>query len=161
LPHRRQGRDPRNLAQGQSAGPCRRSAGRGQGALSLVNSTDLGAKPEAPGGTAMQPRLNPYRAAPQAMKALAAIHDYLDTSGLERSLIELVKIRTSQINGCAYCIHTHTRQARERGETEERIYLLDAWRDSPLYTPRERAALAWAEAVTLVAETHVPDAVFE
>ncbi len=109
----------------------------------------------------MQQRLNPYRAAPDAMKSLAAIQDYLETSGIERPLIELVKIRASQINGCAYCIHLHTRQARARGERGERLYLLAAWRDSPLYSERERAALAWAEAVTLVAQTHVPDAVFE
>ena len=72
-----------------------------------------------------------------------------------------MKTRAPQINGCAYCIHIHTREARGRGESEERLYLLNAWRDSPLYTERERAALAWTEAVTLVAETHVPDSVFE
>ena len=75
--------------------------------------------------------------------------------------MDLVRTRASQINGCAYCIHMHTRDARARGETEERLYLLDAWRESPLYTERERAALAWTEAVTLVAQTHVPDAVYE
>ena len=82
-------------------------------------------------------------------------------SGLEPALINLVKTRASQINGCAYCIHMHTREARGRGESEERLYLLDAWRESPLYTERERAALAWTEAVTLVAKTHVPDAVYD
>jgi AhpD family alkylhydroperoxidase len=86
---------------------------------------------------------------------------YVQSSGLEASLIELVKTRASQINGCAYCIHMHTRDARARGESEERLYLLDAWRESPLYTERERAALAWTEAVTLVSQTHVPDAVYE
>ena len=72
-----------------------------------------------------------------------------------------MKTRASQINGCAYCLHMHTRDARARGESEERLYLLDAWRESPLYTERERAALAWTEAVTLVSETHVPDDVYE
>jgi AhpD family alkylhydroperoxidase len=106
-------------------------------------------------------RLNPYHAAPEAMQALAAIETYIQASGLEQSLIDLVKTRASQINGCAYCIYTHTRDARARGETEERLYLLDAWRDSPLYSERERAALAWTEALTLIAETHAPDAVYD
>lgn len=109
----------------------------------------------------MKARLNPYHAAPEAMHALGAVETYIQSSGLERSLIDLVKIRASQINGCAFCIHMHTRDARARGATEERIYLLDAWRDSPLYTDRERAALAWTEAVTLIAETHAPDAVYD
>jgi AhpD family alkylhydroperoxidase len=95
------------------------------------------------------------------MKTIAAMEAYVQSSGLEASLIELVKTRASQINGCAYCIHMHTRDARARGESEERLYLLDAWRESPLYTERERAALAWTEAVTLVSQTHVPDAVYE
>lgn len=109
----------------------------------------------------MKARLNPNRAAPEAMKALAAVQDHIQQSGLEPSLIDLVRTRASQINGCAYCIHLHTRDARARGESEERLYLLNAWRDSPLYTERERAALAWTEAVTLVAETHVPDQAFD
>ena len=109
----------------------------------------------------MKARLNAYQAAPNAMKALMTLENYVQSSGLEPSLIDLVKTRASQINGCAYCIHMHTREARGRGESEERLYLLDAWRESPLYTERERAALAWTEAVTLVSETHVPDAVYE
>jgi AhpD family alkylhydroperoxidase len=109
----------------------------------------------------MKPRLNPYQAAPELMKAMTALTSAVEGSGLEPSLIELVKIRASQINGCAFCIHMHTRDARAKGESEERLYLLDAWRESPLYTDRERAALAWAEAVTLVSQTHVPDAVFD
>ena len=109
----------------------------------------------------MKARLNPYQAEPNAMKALMGLENYVQDSGLEPSLIDLVKTRASQINGCAYCIHMHTRDARARGETEERLYLLDAWRESPLYTERERAALAWTEAVTLVSQTHVPDAVCE
>jgi AhpD family alkylhydroperoxidase len=84
----------------------------------------------------------------------------VNASGLEHSLQELVKTRASQINGCAFCLHMHTRDARKAGETEERLYLLDAWRESPLYTDRERAALAWTEALTLVAQTHAPDDVY-
>jgi AhpD family alkylhydroperoxidase len=109
----------------------------------------------------MQPRLNPQRAAPEAMKAVAALESHIEASGLDPSLVLLMKTRASQMNGCAYCIHMHTRDARARGEREERLYLLDAWRESPLYTERERAALAWTEAVTRVAETHVPDAVYD
>jgi len=109
----------------------------------------------------MKARLNAYQVEPNAMKALMGLENYVQNSGIEPSLIDLVKTRASQINGCAYCIHMHTRDARARGETEERLYLLDAWRESPLYTERERAALAWTEAVTLVSQTHVPDAVYE
>ena len=111
----------------------------------------------------MSPRLNPYKAAPEAMKALVALEKYVQESGLDHSLIDLVKTRASQINGCAYCIHMHTSEARARGETEERLYLLDAWHESPLYSERERkrAALAWTEAVTLVSQTHVPDGVYD
>jgi AhpD family alkylhydroperoxidase len=112
-------------------------------------------------GKAIQSRLNPYRAAPAMMKGLSALDSVLQSGGLEQSLVELVKIRASQINGCAYCLHLHTRDARAGGESEARLYLLDAWRDSPLYTDRERAALAWTEAVTLVAQTHVPDEVYD
>ena len=109
----------------------------------------------------MKARLNVYQADPSAMKALMVLENFVQSSGLEPSLIDLVKTRASQINGCAYCIHMHTHEARTHGETEERLYLLDAWRESPLYTERERAALAWTEAVTLVSQTHVPDAVYE
>ena len=109
----------------------------------------------------MQPRINPYQAAPEAMKAMGALESYVQTCGLEASLIDLVKTRASQINGCAFCIHMHTREARARSETEERLYLLDAWRESPLYSERERAALAWTEALTLISQTHAPDGVYE
>lgn len=109
----------------------------------------------------MKPRLNPYKLQPDLMKAMMALEAAITGSGLDKSLIELVKIRVSQINGCAFCLHMHTRDARAQGETEARIYLLDAWRESPLYTDRERAALDWAEAVTLVSQTHVPDAVYD
>ena len=109
----------------------------------------------------MQPRLNPNRAAPGAMQVMLALEGHVQSSGLEPSLIELVKTRASQINGCAFCIHMHTRDALARGETAERLFLLDAWRESPLYSERERAALAWTEALTLVAQTHAPDADYE
>ncbi|GKQ54555.1 AhpD family alkylhydroperoxidase [Bradyrhizobium sp. USDA 4011] len=109
----------------------------------------------------MKPRMNFYQAAPETIKALVAVESQITASGLEQSLIELVKTRASQINGCAYCINMHTEDARKHGETEQRLYLLNAWRESPLYSERERAALAWTEALTLVAETHAPDADYE
>jgi AhpD family alkylhydroperoxidase len=109
----------------------------------------------------MKPRLNPYQVAPNSMKALAALEAQVAGSGLDPGLAELVKIRASQINGCAFCLNMHTHDARSKGESEERIYLLNAWRESPLYSAHERAALAWTEAVTLVSETHVPDAVYD
>src|SRR4051794_23664885 len=99
--------------------------------------------------------------APAVTPALIGMSEAAVKSGLEKSLIELVKIRASQINGCAFCINMHTEDARKRGETEQRIYLLNAWRESPLYTDRERAALAWTESVTLISETHAPDDVYE
>src|ERR1700732_2245951 len=108
----------------------------------------------------MKHRINFYQAAPDTLKALSALEAQIQGSGLEQSLIELVKTRASQINGCAFCINMHTQEARKQGETEQRLYLLNAWRESPVYTDRERAALAWTEAVTLVSETHVPDEVY-
>lgn len=105
----------------------------------------------------MTPRLNPAAAAPDAYKAMVALEKYIQGSGLEPSLIELVKMRASQINGCAFCLDMHSKDARARGESEQRLYLLNAWRESPLYTDRERAALGWTEALTLVAQTHAPD----
>ena len=109
----------------------------------------------------MKPRLNPYQVAPDTIKALSALEAQVQASDLEKSLIELVKTRASQINGCAFCINMHTQDARKQGETEQRLYLLNAWRESPVYTDRERAALAWTEAVTLISETHAPDDVYE
>ena len=109
----------------------------------------------------MQTRLNFPTVAPKALKAMTALEHYVVTAGLEHSLIELVKTRASQINGCAYCIHMHTKDARAAGESEERLYLLSAWRESPLYTPRERAALRWTESLTRVADTGAPDEDFE
>ena len=109
----------------------------------------------------MKPRMNFYQAAPESIKALTAVETQIQSSGLEQSLIELVRTRASQINGCAFCINMHTLDARKHGETEQRLYLLNAWREAPLYTDRERAALAWTEAVTLISETHVPDDAYE
>lgn len=105
----------------------------------------------------MTPRLNPFAAAPGPMQSWLDFGKNVLQSGLEESLMELVKVRASQINGCAGCLYMHTAAARKRGETEERLYLLDAWRESPLYSDRERAALEWTEALTLVSETHAPD----
>ncbi len=103
----------------------------------------------------MKPRLNAYQVAPDTMKALGALEAQVQGSGLEKSLIELVKTRASQINGCAFCINMHTQDARKHGETELRLYLLNAWREAPVYTDRERAALAWTEAVTWISETNL------
>jgi AhpD family alkylhydroperoxidase len=110
---------------------------------------------------AMMPRLNPFAAAPALMQSWLDFGNGVQQAGLEVSLMELVKIRASQINGCARCLAMHTAAARKHGETEERLYLLDAWRDSPLYSERERAALAWTEALTLVSQGHAPDDVYQ
>ena len=109
----------------------------------------------------MTTRLNAYAVAPEGVKKMIELEDLLRESGLEYSLYELVKMRASQINGCAFCLHMHSKDARAAGETEERLYLLNAWRESSLYTPRERAALAWTEALTLVAQTGGPDADYD
>src|SRR5215472_5552406 len=109
----------------------------------------------------MEPRISYAKASPGASRAMYALETYVRQCGLEESLLELVKTRASQINGCAYCLDMHTKDARAHGESEQRLYALPAWRETPFYSERERAALAWTEAVTLVAEGHVPDAVFE
>jgi len=109
----------------------------------------------------VQPRIDYLKFAPEAHKAMYALEKYLATCGLEHKLLHLLKLRASQINGCAYCIDMHSKDARALGETEQRLYELDAWRETPFYTDRERAALAWIEAITLVSETHVPDVVYE
>ncbi|WGF90076.1 carboxymuconolactone decarboxylase family protein [Marinivivus vitaminiproducens] len=110
----------------------------------------------------MTPRLtNPHKAAPEAIKAMTSFQATLEASGLEPNLLDLVKLRASQINGCAFCIHMHTTHLRERGESEMRLYMLNAWRESPLYSDRERAALAWTEALTRLAETGAPDADYD
>lgn len=104
----------------------------------------------------MEQRLDYLKLAPEATRALYALEGYLVRSGLEPGLRELVKIRASQINGCAFCIDMHTKDARAAGETEQRIYALNAWRETPFFTDRERAALAWTEALTRISEG-VPD----
>jgi len=109
----------------------------------------------------MQPRLDVQKIDPQAYRAMAGLETYIRNSGLERNLLELVKLRASQINGCAYCIDMHTKDARAAGETEQRLYGLTAWSETPFYTERERAALAWTEALTLISQTHAPDDVYE
>jgi AhpD family alkylhydroperoxidase len=109
----------------------------------------------------MQQRLNYIEAGQGAAKAMYGLVAYLAKCGLEPSLLGLLYFRVSQINGCAYCLDMHSKDLRAGGETEQRLYLLDAWRESPFYTERERAALAWAEAVTLVTEDHVPDQVYD
>ncbi len=109
----------------------------------------------------MEPRLNYAKAAPGIYHAMRGLEQYVHSSGLEASLIHLVKLRASQINGCAYCLDMHWKDLRAIGENEQRLYSLDAWRECPYYTDRERAAFEWTEAVTLVADGQVPDAVYD
>ena len=109
----------------------------------------------------MMQRLNPFTTAPDGVAALINVEKYLQTCGLDHKLITLVKTRVSQINGCAYCLHMHTEEARKLGESQVRLYLLDAWYESNLYSARERAALAWAESLTNIAATHAPDPVYD
>ncbi len=105
----------------------------------------------------MEQRLNFYKASPDAAKALMALETALPRLSIEPLLVDLVKLRASQINGCAYCVDMHSRDARKKGETERRLYAVAVWRETPFFTPRERAAFAWTEALTRLAETHVPD----
>ena len=109
----------------------------------------------------MKARMDFRAASPEGAKAIAQLHAFVHRCGLERGLLELIKLRASQINGCAHCIDMHTKELRADGESEQRLYLLDAWRESPFYSDRERAALAWTEALTLVTDGHVPDDVYE
>ena len=110
----------------------------------------------------MKSRIEFHKVSPAAVNAMLALQNYVNGCGLEHSLLELVKLRASQINGCAYCIDMHTKDARAAGETEQRLYLLDAWHEAPhLYSERERAALEWTEAVTLVSAGHAPDDAYE
>ena len=108
----------------------------------------------------MKARLDPRKVAPDAMKAMSALHDYVRSCGLDHRLLELVKLRASQINGCAWCMDMHTKELRAAGEDEQRLYLLSAWRECPFYSERERAALAWTEALTRLEDGNVPDGVF-
>jgi AhpD family alkylhydroperoxidase len=101
-------------------------------------------------------RLNIFQIAPKAAKAMLAVEAAIEQSGLEHDLLELVRLRASQINGCAFCIHMHVKDAVKNGESDMRIHLLDGWRDSPLFSARERAALHWTEVLTRIAETHAP-----
>lgn len=109
----------------------------------------------------MQSRLNFSTVAPDVYKAMLTLGVCVDQSGLEASLLELVKTRASQMNHCAYCLDMHTKDARAHGETEQRLYTLPAWRETPFFSERERAALAWTEALTNVAESQVPDDVYD
>lgn len=108
----------------------------------------------------MEPRLNFYKSGPDAMKAMGGLEQQIARSGLEKSLVELVRLRASQINGCAYCMDTHTVDARKAGEGERRLATVAVWRETPFFNERERAALDWTESVTRVADTQVPDAVW-
>ena len=119
----------------------------------------LNAEAEA-SGPHMQPRIAYHQASPKAVRPLWDLEEHVRNCGLEPGLIELVKLRASQINGCAYCLDMHWKDLRVLGETEQRLYSLDAWRECPYYTERERAALAWTEAVTLITDGHVPDEVY-
>ena len=109
----------------------------------------------------MEPRIDYGRRFPDLRNAMSALEQYVHQSGLDPKLLELVKLRASLINGCGYCVDMHTKVARSLGETEQRLYEVSLWREAPFYTERERAALAWTEAVTLVSVEHVPEAVFE
>ena len=109
----------------------------------------------------MAARINYEKVAPEAIQAMRKVEEYVRSSGLERSLLELVKLRASEMNGCAYCVDMHTKNARSQGESEQRLYAVVAWRDAPFFTERERAALAWTEAVTWVSWQHVPDDVYQ
>ena len=111
--------------------------------------------------TTQSARIDITKVAPEAYQAMAGLGKYVRQSGLEQPLLELVRMRSSQVNGCAFCLDMHSKDARAAGETEQRLYALNAWRETPFYTARERAALAWTEAVTLVSQSHVPDEVYE
>jgi AhpD family alkylhydroperoxidase len=110
----------------------------------------------------MEPRIHFQKHSPEALRALYALERHLHNSPLGKELLlHLVRMRASQINGCAYCLDMHSKDARAAGETEQRLYGLDAWRETPYYTARERAALEWTESLTMVAQTHVPDEVYD
>ncbi len=106
-------------------------------------------------------RIEYTKASPGGYRAMAGLEKFVRECGLEPALIELVKMRASQLNGCAYCLDMHSKDARAAGETEQRLFVLDAWREAPFYSDRERAALAWTEALTRLSDGHVPDAAYE
>ena len=107
-----------------------------------------------------EPRMNYYAAFPEGIAALTALGHVVNTSGLEQSLLELIKLRASQMNGCAFCIDMHSKDALAAGESAQRLFSLDAWREAPFFTPRERAALQWTESITNIQQGHAPDAVY-
>src|SRR3954454_21648695 len=109
----------------------------------------------------MKPRMEYWKVAPVAFKAMSSLEAYLHDCGLDKALLHMVKLRASQMNGCAYCIDMHWKDARAAGETEQRLYGLAAWREAPYYTDKERAALEWTEALTFIADGHAPDSVFD
>ncbi|MCW8409636.1 carboxymuconolactone decarboxylase family protein [Legionella sp. PATHC035] len=109
----------------------------------------------------MDSRIDFYKAAPDAVKTMLGVEQYVNRCGLEKTLLNLVKLRASQINGCVYCVDLHSTEAKKEGESERRLHSVVVWRESPFFTTRERAALAWTEAVTLLSETHVPDPVYQ
>jgi AhpD family alkylhydroperoxidase len=109
----------------------------------------------------MHERLNYAKSFPEGIHAVLNLEKVIRSSGLELPLLELVKTRASQLNGCAYCLDMHTKDARAGGETEQRLYVLSAWKEAPFYTPRERAALAWTEAITNIQQGHAPDEAYE
>jgi len=109
----------------------------------------------------MKERLDFYKASPEGIKAMVGLEQGLAKLGLDPKLLDLVKLRASQINGCAYCVDLHSSDLRKEGETDQRLFGLTVWRETPFYTPRERAALAWTEALTLISQTHAPDAEYE
>jgi len=109
----------------------------------------------------MEQRLDYSQIAPDAFKGMLELEKHVANSGLEKTLYELVKTRASQINGCAYCLDMHTKDARKAGETEQRLYALSAWRETPFYSERERAALEWTEAMTLISENDMPDSLYD
>jgi len=109
----------------------------------------------------MEPRLNYFKVAPNLMQSVLALNKEVDSSGLDKRLLHLVKLRASQINGCSYCVNLHSREARQDGETEQRVHLVAAWRESPVFTARERAALAWTEKLTRLADGPIEDEDFE
>ncbi|MER8521623.1 carboxymuconolactone decarboxylase family protein [Mesorhizobium sp. M0644] len=108
----------------------------------------------------MKQRLQFFGAAPEIMKAVSALNKAVDECGLEKSLLHLIKFRASQINGCSYCVEMHSREARRDGESEQRLYLVSAWKESPLFSERERAALAWTDALTRIADNGVSDELY-
>ena len=109
----------------------------------------------------MEPRIDLRNYAHEALSGMQALEKYIAQCGLDHKLVHLLKMRASQINGCAYCLDMHSKDARAIGETEQRLYALDAWHETPFYTDNERAALAWVESITRVSETHIPDDAFE